>query len=119
MLVENERYLDLVESLRPTLPRLKKVIVMDPPATTRPDVISYAEVMRLGRSSDDGSYWASVEALEPSGLATLIYTSGTTGRPKGVMLSHRNLVWTAHQLSQCTPFSSDDVALSYLPLSHI
>jgi long-chain acyl-CoA synthetase len=75
--------------------------------------------MRLGQAADERAYWDSVAALQPSGLATLIYTSGTTGRPKGVMLSHHNLVWTAHQLSKSTPFSNSDVALSYLPLSHI
>ncbi len=119
MLVENERYLDLVQPLRTKLPRLRTVVVMDPSGAARPNVISYQEVMRLGREADERPYWESIAALEPSGLATLIYTSGTTGRPKGVMLSHRNLVWTATQLSRSTPFNNDDVSLSYLPLSHI
>ena len=119
MLVENERYLDRIAPLWSKLPRLRQIVVMDPPSRARPNVITYEEVMRLGQEADERAYWESIAALEPSGLATLIYTSGTTGNPKGVMISHRNLVWTAHQLSQCTPFSSDDVALSYLPLSHI
>jgi long-chain acyl-CoA synthetase len=119
MLVENERYLELVQPLRAKLPRLRQMVVIDPPGGSREDVVSYGEVMRLGREADERAYWQSVASLEPSGLATLIYTSGTTGRPKGVMLSHRNLVWTARQLSRSTPFSNDDVALSYLPLSHI
>jgi long-chain acyl-CoA synthetase len=119
MLVENERYLDLVEPLRARLPRLRTIVVMDPPTVARPNVISYEQVMRLGKEDDQRAYWESIAALEPSGLATLIYTSGTTGRPKGVMLSHHNLVWTATQLSRSTSLNNDDVALSYLPLSHI
>lgn len=119
ILVENERYLDLIQPLRSKLPRLRRIVVIDPPANPRPDVISYEEVLRLGQAADERVYWESVGALQPSGLATLIYTSGTTGRPKGVMLSHRNLVWTARQLSSSTPYSNSDVALSYLPLSHI
>jgi long-chain acyl-CoA synthetase len=119
MLVENEQYLDRVASLWSKLPRLRQIVVLDPPSLARPNVISYQEVMRLGQEADERAYWDSMKALKPSGLATLIYTSGTTGNPKGVMLSHRNLVWTAHQLSKVTPFSSDDVTLSYLPLSHI
>jgi long-chain acyl-CoA synthetase len=119
MLVENERYLDLIQPLLGKLPKLRRIVVIDPPTRPRPEVVSYEEVLRMGRAADERAYWESVAALQPSGLATLIYTSGTTGRPKGVMLSHRNLVWTARQLSGSTPFSNSDVALSYLPLSHI
>ncbi|HME92200.1 MAG TPA: AMP-dependent synthetase/ligase, partial [Myxococcaceae bacterium] len=81
--------------------------------------ISYQEVMRLGERADERDYWESIAGLDPSSLACLIYTSGTTGNPKGVMLSHHNVVWTARQLSNSSPRSDDDVGLSYLPLSHI
>ncbi|MCW8874471.1 MAG: long-chain fatty acid--CoA ligase [Gammaproteobacteria bacterium] len=54
----------------------------------------------------------------PDELATIVYTSGTTGRPKGVMLSHRNLLFNAHASSLCADFNEDDLFLSFLPLSH-
>jgi long-chain acyl-CoA synthetase len=57
-------------------------------------------------------------SVEPDALATIVYTSGTTGRPKGVMLSHRNMLFNAHAASQCGPLGQDDVFLSFLPLSH-
>ncbi|MGM0812187.1 AMP-dependent synthetase/ligase [Thioalkalivibrio sp.] len=57
-------------------------------------------------------------SVEPDALATIVYTSGTTGRPKGVMLSHRNILFNAHAASQCGPLNQDDVFLSFLPLSH-
>ena len=51
-------------------------------------------------------------------LAALVYTSGTTGRPKGVMLTHRNVVSNVQQISRYMPLDENDVFLSYLPLSH-
>lgn len=54
----------------------------------------------------------------PDDLATIVYTSGTTGRPKGVMLSHRNILWNAHASQKKINVYPDDLFLSFLPLSH-
>lgn len=52
-------------------------------------------------------------------LATIVYTSGTTGRPKGVMLSHTNILFNAHAAASCAAFIEDEQFLSFLPLSHM
>ena len=80
-------------------------------------------------TSDSGlvslSNWLPAEAKEvqhakhkPNDLATIMYTSGTSGRPKGVMLSHHNLLSNANSCLQVVPVRQDDLFLSFLPLSH-
>ncbi|WP_309243001.1 AMP-dependent synthetase/ligase [Hyalangium versicolor] len=119
VLVENEKYLSGVMALQERLPRLRHIIVMDPPEKLPEGVLRYVDVLELGTGADEGPYWERVNALRTDGLATLIYTSGTTGNPKGVMLSHHNLVWTTEKLIQAVHFGEERRLLSYLPLSHI
>lgn len=56
--------------------------------------------------------------LDPDTLATIVYTSGTTGRSKGVMLTHRNILWNAGACLKTLPIAAEDEFLSFLPLSH-
>lgn len=56
---------------------------------------------------------------DPGVIATLVYTSGTTGKPKGVMLSHHNILWNAEAVLKAIPGYREDVYLSLLPLSHM
>lgn len=61
----------------------------------------------------------SAGAGEPDVLASIVYTSGTTGRPKGVMLSHRNILSNAHSVLTLIDVYGEDLFLSFLPLSHM
>lgn len=58
------------------------------------------------------------KVTDPDALATIIYTSGTTGRPKGVMLSHHNILANAEAVQNHIPAYSEDIFLSFLPLAH-
>jgi len=82
-------------------------------------VMSWEEFLAHAEQADEGELESRMEALEADQLATLIYTSGTTGPPKGVMLSHNNLAWTAACARDLFETNPDDSSLSYLPLSHI
>jgi long-chain acyl-CoA synthetase len=111
---------------RHRLPALETIVVMDPapPGGTGPDTRTLAEVVDAGHQrlmTENGLgrlFKERSQAVEPDALATIIYTSGTTGHPKGVMLSHRNFVANIIGVDQFISITDDDVALSFLPLSH-
>ncbi len=119
ILVENKEQAEKIASQRKNLPHLKQVVAMIGAGDLGDDVMSWQDFMAKGEDVEDATFDKAVEALEPDGLATLIYTSGTTGPPKGVMLTHENLAWTAAQLASTMDSREGDCVLSFLPLSHI
>jgi long-chain acyl-CoA synthetase len=120
ILVEDEGQWRKVQAEIANMPHLKHVVTMKGvPKIDHGLVMTWDEFMAKGDQVDKQAYLDRIEALEPDALATLIYTSGTTGPPKGVMLSHHNLAWTANAAIQITTINADDCSHSYLPLSHI
>lgn len=105
---------------RGKLSKVKKfVLIRDAEKVDADDVISFEEFLTLG-DAHEAEVAQRRAAIEPEDLATLIYTSGTTGPPKGVMLSHENLAWTARRAIEAVgEVGEDDCVVSYLPLSHI
>ncbi|HTN82290.1 MAG TPA: long-chain fatty acid--CoA ligase [Sorangium sp.] len=120
VLVEDRRQLEKVLGQWDRLPQLESAVLMrgaEPGGDPR--ILSWDEFLSRGSRVPDELFEQRLDALEARGLAALIYTSGTVGPPKGVMLSHENLTSAADISARILPFSSRDVGLSYLPLSHI
>ena len=120
VLLEDAGQWHKVEQERARLPGLRHVVMMPgAPPVNDPLVMSWEAFRARGDCVDDATFERRLAALAPDQLATLIYTSGTTGPPKGVMLSHGNLSWTAETAMQMVDVRPSDALLSYLPLSHI
>jgi long-chain acyl-CoA synthetase len=120
VLVEDAAQLAKVMARRAQLPLLRWIVMMRGPAVAGADVLSWDAFEAKAEATPEAALDARLDAIELADLATLIYTSGTTGPPKGVMLSHGNLAWTAQLLIDAGGGRIDgDCTLSYLPLSHI
>ena len=124
-IVENLEYMKRWEAAKPDLESLDHVVLMEGAENyeTADWVMSWDELVARGRSAladDPGLIDRISEGVGPDDLATLIYTSGTTGTPKGVMISHRNVVWTTECSSRMVDAMPDHPRfVSYLPLAHI
>src|SRR5690606_16341669 len=85
-------------------------------------VMALEELAQLGdelQRRHPGALDERIAHIDPDDVALLIYTSGTTGPPKGAMLTHLNVLWTADSLGRANPIREDEETLSFLPLSHI
>jgi long-chain acyl-CoA synthetase len=120
-IVSSRAQLDKVLSLRRDLPLLRGVVVFDA-AASGPEAMAWEGFRQRGREALPrlaGELARREAALGPADLATVMYTSGTTGNPKGVMLTHGNLVSNALSSLQVQQHGPDDVVLSWLPFTHI
>ncbi|QYJ68107.1 AMP-dependent synthetase/ligase [Flavobacterium litorale] len=116
-IVSDQELFDKISSIRSKIPRLKEVYSFDAIQGCR----SWNEILELGKDeSNQNEVEARKESIKEDDLATIIYTSGTTGRPKGVMLSHKNIVSDVLMSSKRVPFAAGEYkALSFLPICHI
>lgn len=83
-----------------------------------PNFYNFDEILVIGKQICDSTGFTSFEA-NPEDIFSIIYTSGNTGTPKGVMLSHKNIVSQLHDINKLIDLPKEEVALSLLPLAHI
>ncbi len=112
--VVEQSHLELMLEARDRIPALDQIIVVDgdPPS----GVLSLGEVER---SNPDFDAAAAAQEIAPDDVLTLIYTSGTTGKPKGVQLSHHNIMVSANAVEQIVSFHPGSRVMSWLPAAHI
>ena len=112
--ITEQQFLGKVLEARAELPQLEHVIVVDGDAPE--GVLSLDDV---SSGDHDFDVEASVAQIGPDSLLTLIYTSGTTGPPKGVQLSHRNLLAAVAQAEALIDLPPDGRVISWLPSAHV
>ncbi len=124
VIVSNKFQLNRVLKIKNKCKHLKFIIVFNevdlPPE--HKGVFGFSKIQEEGAiyKANNPNYLAeSIAGINEDDLCTIIYTSGTTGEPKGVMLSHKNILTNVYGAMEIFPLGPDDVFLSFLPLCHI
>jgi long-chain acyl-CoA synthetase len=123
-IVEDATFLARWESIRDQLPNLELLVVLEPEGVDldRDGVTSYERLLAAGAEAlgdGRGELENSWRAVKPDDPLTLIYTSGTTGPPKGVVLTHRGLLYQLGVVQRLLHIQPGQRGISYLPLAHI
>lgn len=98
------------------LPFLKNIIVID--EEKYPGMFTWNEVLDIGSTVTNEELASREESLDPDDVISMMYTSGTTGFPKGVMLTHNNLIGNACSLAECLDFTDNDRLCIPVPFFH-
>ncbi len=115
IVVTEPAFLDNVREAKSSVPGLERVIVVG--TETGEGLLSFEELLETEGDMEEVA--GARAAVQPEDLLTLIYTSGTTGPPKGVQITHGNIMSAMHALDEAIDFPEGSRVVSYLPMAHI
>ena len=117
---ENAEQVDKLLEKRAQLPGVLKVVQWHGRKRVDSDwILEFDEFLELGGTTSDTDLDARGDTLGPESILTIIYTSGTTGRPKGVVLTHANMLYEAEVTVELDIIRQDDTQLLFLPMAHV
>ena len=123
IMAEDQEQVDKVLEIGDRLQGLDRIIYLDPRGLRKYDhgkLISLSDMQELGRKAGNtAEVEARSNALTADSPCVMLYTSGTTGRPKGVVLSNRNIIETARATCEFDHLKTDDSILAYLPMAWV
>lgn len=111
-----------LSSIVENLETIRFVIVMNHPQTAHQiekTCIQMDDIVNTEKEADTETFYKRLQKVKPEDLSSIIYTSGTTGTPKGVMLTHHNIISNIDMCQDIVYADHHDISLSFLPLSHV
>ena len=118
LFVEDRRQEEKWLRIAPKLPQVNRVVVMEG-TTAQENSLSWSQFLKFGESHPKENFNELCRKVEQSDIATIIYTSGTTGQPKGVVLSHAQIMSEMEDVVEAIDINPMDTSLSFLPYSHV
>lgn len=122
LFVETRAMLKQFLQVRDQCPQIRKVICIDPVRDSDIEFMTWDEFMNLGsqeKSKFSGEFQKRCQATTRQDIATILYTSGTTGLPKGVVLTHEQIMSEITETFPQLGMTEDDCTLSFLPYAHV
>jgi long-chain acyl-CoA synthetase len=116
---ENDVQLAKLKEIKESIPNVRKVILFSGKSGGDDWVLSFEDFLDLGKDISDEDFQKRVDAVTPDDTAGIVYTSGTTGVPKGAVLTHDNITFTAQSVKLSTSIIDGDEVFLFLPLAHI
>jgi long-chain acyl-CoA synthetase len=116
---EDNRQLDKLFEIRPHIRNVRKVVLFSGQVPDDDWVIGFEDFLALDRDIPDADFEQRAHSTGPQDPAGIVYTSGTTGVPKGAVLTHDNITFTAQSVKGSTRIEDGDEVFLFLPLAHI
>jgi long-chain acyl-CoA synthetase len=116
---EDEAQLAKLLERKNDLSKVEKVVLLSGSHPGDDWVMTFEEFLDLGKDVPDADFEARAAAVRPGDIAGIVYTSGTTGVPKGTMLTHDNITFTAQSVEKSVVWDPDDDVFLFLPLAHV
>jgi long-chain acyl-CoA synthetase len=116
---EDEQQLKKLLEIRKDIPNIRKIVLFKGSYDGDEGIITFEQFLNLGKDVSDEDFYQRVNEVTPQDVAGIVYTSGTTGVPKGAMLTHDNVTFTAQTVRECGEFREGDEVFVFLPLAHV
>lgn len=117
--VQDRQQLDKLLEIRPEIPAVRHVVPFSGDDSGDDWVVGFGEFIGRGHNVSDRTFTEMAAAVRAQDVAAIVYTSGTTGVPKGAMLTHDNLTFTAQSVEKSVLWYPDDQVFLFLPLAHV
>jgi len=120
VLLESRRLLNRLRPIIDGMEGIRSIVVLDEADGDEVPVPTLFSLTPADVNDDSRAAWREGwAAISPDDVATIVHTSGSTGTPKGVVLTHGNIIHNCYAVLEAIPFTTDDLALTILPLSHM